>query len=95
MPRERVWTVHAGTDVIAKVLYVSIDKGEWLTEQTSPAASAVARARRREGSVTDEKAGDSCVVAGYGSMPGPHVAVLQRRVRRDRGGKAAGKVSLP
>ena len=78
------------------MVYVSVDEGGWLARQTSQTASAVARARRRGGSVTaDKKAGGSYVVAGYGLMPGPQVVVLQCRVGGDRGGKVAGKVSPP
>ena len=94
---ERAWTVSSGTDVIAKVLYVPIDEGGWLAGQTSRAVSAVARARRRGGSVTaDEKAGGSYVVAGYGSMPAPRVVVVQCRMERDRGGeRGQERISLP
>ena len=83
-------------NVITNVAYVSIDEGGWLARQTSRAASAVARARRRGGSVTAiEKADGSYVVAGYGSMPGPHVVVLQCSMGRDRGGRSSGKGDAP
>ena len=92
-----MWTVHAGSNVIAKVAHVSINEGGWLARQISRAASAVARARWRGGSVTaDEKAGGSYVVAGYGSMPAPRVVVLQCRMERDRGGeRGQERISLP